>query len=463
MNETPESKLIDEKTTLEVGEEEIVPTKPLTKKEKKASMQDVARAMILEGANIIEITQETGLSKKAVWGIKGAMARDGMIKKKEEPPSKRKKIKDEAISIPTEDDEDREGDEEDEGEGLPFRRPESASDLIRDICQKYGVSKRAVRIIADRCNRVGVLHPADLERLLLDLKTGLKGREAVLIAEEYDMALRTQADEQEQRMSRRSYGTGYRTPPSTRSIRGQPYLYEEEQEPQQQSWTPKYPPTTRYGEEAPPSEVTGEDLEEMKESILEAIGEKLEKKKQEDRLDKILNEIRDQGKTIINLQNELRDVKEHPPTVEKVGESDYEKTLKHTVGQQTKKSDELGKIIREDQKTFKSDMKQIRDEHQTTIDRILKANKEDVKELREYYQREIGNKRSTEGYTSDEVRLVAEGIHEGFELLNRKKPAELLVKLVTEKDQLPAQPERERVDESNIASQVPKEMVEKGK
>ncbi|MBU1067579.1 hypothetical protein KKE60_07305, partial [Patescibacteria group bacterium] len=315
MSETPESKLKDEKPTEGDGELEIKPEETLTKKEKKASMQDVARAMILEGVNIIEITQETGLSKKAVWGIKGSMARDGMIKKKKEPPSKRKKIEEEAIPISEGD--DQEVDEEDE-EDLPFRRPESASDIIKDVCQKYGVSKRTIRIIADRCDRVGVLHPADLERLLLDLKTGLKGREAVLIAEEYDLALRTQADEQEQRQSRRSYG-GYRTPPSTRSVRGQPYLYDEEPEhTSERSWTPRYTPQTRYGEEAPSPEVSGEDLEEMKESILEAIGDKLEKKKQEDRLDKILGAIQEQGKTILNLQHEIKEVKEHPPTVEKV-------------------------------------------------------------------------------------------------------------------------------------------------
>ncbi|MBU1067576.1 hypothetical protein KKE60_07290, partial [Patescibacteria group bacterium] len=209
MNETPESKLEDKEVTKGDGELEIKPEETLTKKGKKASMQDVARAMILEGVSVKEIAKETGLSKKAIWGIKGAMARDGMIKKKEEPPSKRKKIKEEAVSI--EDEEDGEEENEDEEEDLPFRRPESASALIKDICQKYGVAKRTIRIIADRCDRVGVLHPADLERLLLDLKTGLKGREAVLIAEEYDMALRTQAEEQEQRQSRRSYGAGYRT------------------------------------------------------------------------------------------------------------------------------------------------------------------------------------------------------------------------------------------------------------
>ena len=461
MSKTPESKLKDEKPTEEDGELEIKPEETLTKKEKKASTQDIARAMILEGSSLEEITQETGLSKRAIWGIKGAMARDGMIKKKEESPSKRKKIKEEAITIPEGNEE--EENEEDE-EDLPFRRPESASALIKDICQKYGVTKRTIRIIADRCDRVGVLHPADLERLLLDLKTGLKGREAVLIAEEYDMALRTQAEEQEQRQSRRPYGTGYRTPPSTRSVGGRQYRFDEEFEPTpERSWTPRYTPQSRYGEEAPTSEVSGEDLEEMKESILEAIGEKLEKKKQEDRLDNILNEIKDQGKTILNLQHEIKEVKEHPPTVEKVGESDYEKALVHTIDQQSKKTEELGKIIREDQKTFKADLKQTRDDHQATIDRIIKANKEDTKELREYYQRELGDQRSKEGYASDEVRLVSEGLNKVAGLIDRKKPIELIIREMRKDQPLPQQPQRERVGESGIASRVPKEMLEKGK
>jgi len=81
----------------------------------------------------------------------------------------------------------KEEEEEEWEEGrLPFRRPRSPWLILKNVLEEIGgIKPKAQKLIIARCKRMGELNPNDLQRILMDLDTGLKKTEAAYIAEEY--------------------------------------------------------------------------------------------------------------------------------------------------------------------------------------------------------------------------------------------------------------------------------------
>lgn len=408
--------------------------KPKEEAEKKAEEEaedpkDVARAMLLDGVNNEEVAKMTGLSLRSIWGLKGALARSGKIMKREEIEIK------EITGVTG------------RGEEGPFRREKSAPALIVEICKKYGVKDRAMRIVADRCQRVpgGVLHPSDFERLLMDLDSGLKKREAMLIAEEYDLALQRERAEREE--GRRGYYAGGRG-----SERGRSYYSEEGDYYRRPRYEPSYEPRyDGYGRRNSPEhgrpEVTKFDFETFERRILDGV----RKEKEEDRIDRLTENIRSISEDIATLATELKNIKDHPTAPQPQGESDYERTLKHTIERQDKRIDETMNELKEQGKEYRGLIREIREDHRG-----------EVKGLEEKVSRAERGSRSAEGYQDDALRFADRGMSRLADVIEKKEPIKILIEkggeLLSGEERRP--PERERVGESEIARKIPEEYLE---
>ena len=403
---------------------------PKEEAEKKAEepseeTKDLARAMLMERKTSEEVAKETGLPLRSIWGLKGALARSGKIMKRTE--LEKQKI------IGT----------REEGKA-PFRRDKSAPELIYEICDKYGIKDRARNIIVDRCKRVpgGTLHPGDFERLLMRLDTGLKKRdEATLVAEEYELALQGMSAGRQE--TRRGYYPG-----QGEVERGQSYYRKESDYYQPSRYEqPRY---DSYGRRIYPesgrSEVSRRDFEEFRRDILEGV----RKEKEEDRVDKLTENIRSISEDIATLATELRNVKENPPVVTPQGESDYEKTLKHTIDRQDKRIDETMKEIKDQGKEYRDLIREIREDHRT-----------EVKDLEEKASRAERDARSGEGYKDDTMRFADRGLNRLADVIEKKEPIKILVEKggdLFSEERKP--PEREKTSRSEIADKIPSEYLE---
>ena len=448
----PEPEVLEE-TPIEDGEtqseEPISPPK---------NPKATAKAMLKAGKDPDEIAEATSLSIRVIWGLKGAMERATKKRKREEQA----RMKEDLPSEEDYEDEDEESSEEGD-EGEPFRRGKKPSQIISEILKKYRVPKRAIDIITDRCERVPnkTLHPSDLERLLLGLRTKLKPSEAIFVSEEYDLALRQQRQEEEDLQTRRPYYDrgGTIRPPR----RGMYYQEEERREryPESRHEREEYPQYDSYGRRVPEREsesnaVSFEDFESFKEDMLET----LRKEKEQDKFDKLFETIAKQKEETTKLTMELKNIKENPPTavVADKGESDHEKSLKHTIDRQDKKLEEWVSVIREERKEHKADLESQRKERKDDIEELRKFYKEKVEEVKEEGEKRYKEKKTADGYSDDAIRLAADGLERVATLAAGRKPVEKILKVLAEGSE--KAPTRERAGKSKIAELVGPEYQE---
>lgn len=395
--------------------------------------KEIAKTMLIDRREVDEIAKETGLKKRSIWALKGALARAGKIPKRAEI-EKQKLIGEEVPGV-----------------GMPFRREKSAPELVYEICEKYGVRDRAMKIIVDRCKRVpgGVIHPGDFERLLMRLDTGLKKRdEAMLIAEEYELALEAQ------KIGGEEFRRGYYATRRPTERGGGAYYPEERYREEYPSYRyeREYPHYDRYGRRLPPEyggrpEVSRRDLEEFQRNILDAV----RKEKEEDKFDKMFGMLKGHSEDIATIATEVQNIKEHPPTAGRSLEEDpYVKALNVHLEAARDESKSSREAMREQAKDLRGIITDERKEHKRDMERL-----ED--KLRDA-ERERG-RHTGEGYKSDEIKFASEGMHRLADVLERKKPLEVIARFAAPEEGK-APPERERIGKSGILEKVPKELVD---
>ena len=396
-----------------------------TPQEEATDPKEVARTMLLGGAEVDEIVQKTGLSRNVIGGMKGRLAAS-----KEIPTKKELQVKARAGV------EDR-----GRGEDLPFRRGKSAPELIVEICDKYGVKERATSIIADRCKRVpgGILHPSDFERLLMDLDSGLKRREAMLIAEEYDLAL--QGERREDEEVRRGFYPDRRG----EEVRGR-HGYDDRA---REEWPYGYDELgRRRGSRLDEPYSTPPLSEGRLMEILERRERDLEDKMTRGRLEEKIGAL---GEDMSVIATELKNLKEKPPTVPQPSMEDnpYMKALEL----QLKTTQEALKENRDDAKEqareWRDLIKEERKEHRGEVEKLEK----DVEETKKSAGR-------GEGYKDDSLRLASEGMNRLADVVEKKQPLRIIIdgveRMAGEGEKPPT---REKVGESGVASKVPKEYL----
>ncbi|HUW46773.1 MAG TPA: hypothetical protein VMW50_13370 [Dehalococcoidia bacterium] len=397
--------------------------------------KDIARAMLIAGKTDEEVAEETGLSIRSVWGVKGALAKAGQIPTRSELKERERKKPGPA-----------EQEFREAREGVPFRRARPAHVLIETILNQFGVKDRARDLIISRAERAGGMHPSELERSLMDLDTGLKKREVSYITEEYYLAMQQEEDTSLD-LESRSYpmrrgesgrGAGYPTRYGGRDYPSTGYDEGFERRP----WDRSYDPGKEGG-------LTRGDLMDILERRERDLEDRMRRSTLEDKMGSI-------GEDISVLATELRNLKENPPTVtEPKGPSDYERTLQHTIDRQDKRQEELMTLIKEERSEAKEDMKEIRETYE---DRLEKQKEEFRDELDKR-----GTPYDTTGYKEDSIRLAAEGLHEVADVARaRGSPFKIIIEgLPTLMGVEGSPPQRERGRPASVADLVGPEYVER--
>ena len=410
---------------------------PENQEGREKEVEEVAKRMLIEGyarKNIVEEVKEaTGLTGQRIGSIRGNLAREGAIPTKAQMRRmEREKPGPEALKF------------QEEQEGVPFRRPRPPYVLIESILTQFGVKEKAKEIIIRRCKRAGGMHPSELDRSLMDLDTGVNRKEASYVTEEYYLALQAEEDAARQAegrswpMRRREPGGAGRFP------------LREDRQPTDRQWDynrslGRPGDRSERGREEPLTTRSLYDILERRERDLE---DRMRRSTLEDKMGSI-------GEDISVLATELRNLKDNPPVVQPPGESDYEKTLQHTI----ERLDERGKEQRErsdkDRAEAKTDLKEQREYYEGLIDKQDARFKEDLDKR--------GTPYDTSGYKDDSIRLAAEGFHEIADVLrSRGSPARIIIegaKTLVGDGELP--PQRERGRPASVADLVGPDYVER--
>ena len=404
--------------------------------------KDIARAMLIAGEDDDLIVEETGLPKRSIWGLKGSLARSGLI------PTRAEQTKIERAKPGPREQEFREG-----AEGVPFRRAKPPHVVLERILNEFGVKDRAKDIIVTRCERMGEMHPSELQRMLLDLESGTQKKESSYIAEEYFYALGLESergDEYERSYPMRRGDTGYdgamygrrRTEYGDRSpSTGGGYDRDGYRQPDRRPWdrSPR-----GYGEEP----LNMRSLME----ILERRDQENERRRRDDEDKRTIGEL---TQDIGVLATEVRNLKENPPVVAPAGESDYEKTLKHTIERQDDHAKELRELLKEERTEAKADAKELREIYEGRFEK----QKEDFKVELE----RRGKPYDSAGYKDDGFRLAGEGLHEMADVLRgRGSPVRIIIDglgAITGEGGQP--PGRDRGRPSSVADLVGTEYIDR--
>lgn len=403
----------------------------------------VARAMLTERYDesgiVPEIAEVTGLSTQKIGAIKGQLARQKVIPTKAEL----KKIK---RSEPG----PREQEFQERAEGVPFKRPRPPHVVLERILNEFGVKDRAKDIIVTRCERMGEMHPSELQRMLLDLESGTQKKEASYIAEEYFYALGQESNRAE------DYERSY---PMKRDDTGYTGMYGRQQTGYDDRSASGGDRFDRGGydrpERRPWDRSRGQEgslsMNELMD-ILERRDRENERRRREDQDKQTVAQL---TQDIGVLATELRNLKENPPTVTPSGESDYEKMLKHTIERQDDRIGELLGRMDTDRAEVKTDVKEQREYYEKILDKQETRFKEDLEKR--------GRPYDSAGYKQDEFRLIGEGMHELADVVRgRGSPIKILVEgagnLIQGTKEAPT---RDRGKPSSVADLVGADYVEK--
>lgn len=421
----------------------------------------VARTMLTEGYDqegiVDDIVAETGLTQRVVWALKGALAKSGAIPTKKEMEERERKKRD--IAKFGGDDDDDQVDEQEGERGVPFRRPRPPYLLLRQVLEEFGVKDRAIDIIVTRCRRQGEMHPTEVQQHLSRIESGIKKSEADYIADEYYFALQHE-DEQAAEYG----GGGVSSYPRRGGSESSDRTYSGYGARRPTAGGDYSSPTSsrRPGSPRPWDSQSDGALSETK--LLDILDRRDRDRDQRDRERTLERDVSDMGKTMVELMQELKHIKENPPTSVPADMV----TMDQLKSQQ---ADSYQKAMELQLDTMKNDRKELLDALKDT----QKESKETVKEIRDFYSEKIDKMedkledakrhgtRSTDGYKDDNVRLAADAMDRAGRIIESKEPIKVIIeglgRMAEGPPTTPAR-ERERVGTETITAAIPEEYLE---
>jgi hypothetical protein len=347
--------------------------------------------------------------------------------------------------------------EEKQGEGEVFRRTQPVEEILRGVLTQFGVKKRAKQIMVERCRRASGMDAVQLENLLGRLNSGVKANEIPIVVEEFDIAL-TAAREEEADTS--NYGYSRRTYPRSRR-RDTSY-----------GTSPRYPSRSREG-----SGGRGGNMLTMEDAmqLWREEDERRESIRREQEKDKQIRDLRD---TSIRLEQKLEDLEDNPPQQELPEGVLTRADLADAQQDSHVKALELQlQIMQEDRKKDTEDTRRREDIARDETKERDRLHREELKEIRNMFKGEVKSKeqeikniqekmetrRSSAGYTSDDMRMVSEVGTEIVRAVEKKAPIREIAILIEKMSSMQTKqepPPRERGGASSVADLMGEEYVE---
>jgi len=349
---------------------------------------------------------------------------------------------------PEEAKEEEEEEYEEERGRVPFRRPRPAWIILKQILDEF-----AKKIITARCRRIGELHPTEVQRMLMDLDSGLNHKEAGYVADEYYFALQSEQQETEEYEGMTAYprwerGGGYG---------GATYGWSRYET---RSTGYPIPPRTYTGRrpwEQPSGTLTEDRLMEILAQRDREFEERLRQRRLEDNLTQLM-------KQVINLSNEIKNIKENPPSAvppDVVTKADLEKQRADSYMKMLERQVEM---LEKTVEKYESALKEAEARHEKILDKVESRYREEIKEMQKKVEDLMKrSSRTIEGYKDDAVRLAAEALNRAADILEKKEPVRAIgetLSRLAEKEETVTQPPKERVGEQTITEQLPPELVE---
>ena len=348
-------------------------------------------------------------------------------------------------------------DDTEKGEGGAFRRTKPVEEILRGVLTQFGVKKRAKEIMVERCRRASGMDAIQLENLLGRLNSGVKANEIPIVVEEFDIALEA-AREEEADTANYGYSRAGMYPRSRR--RGAPY-----------GTQPRYPRPREGSGGRGGNMLTMEDAMQM----WREEDERRESVRREQEKDKQIRDLRD---VTIRLEQKLEDIEDNPP------QPDLPDDMLTKADLADAKQDSFVKALELQLEIMREEKKQVTEENRRRDD-IARAeakeradlHREEMKEIREMFKGEVKDKdqeikniqdkmetrRSSAGYTSDDMRMVSEVGTEIVRAIEKKAPirdvAGLLERMMAMQTKQPP-PSRERGGASSVADLMGEEFVE---
>jgi len=335
-------------------------------------------------------------------------------------------------------------------EGL-FEAPKTPEKIVFEILSQYKhIKTEFIRAMVRRSKLKGGLTPDELKYFMLSMKSGVKSEaEAQFIAEEYKFALEREA-KKAQKMgypisypigitgSRTSPPIGYGSYPSAtaRTYGGYPTT---------STFTPAstYSPSTQAQSqniEAMINQLRQEFQMQIRQILEEKERRKIEdklhelEKEQERRITDILNMIKEMNvqwqqqmqQMVQAFQEQLQQVVQiaKTPPENVVTRDDFEKFM---LEQQRMMLEKQLELLMERDKEKSKQIEELLKEIKNWRDKSEKEKLELLKKIEELSRREPYK---PEGYKSDEMRLIAEGLHTLANVVQDRKPVEVVVKAV---------------------------------
>lgn len=350
--------------------------------------------------------------------------------------------------------------EEEETRRVPFRRPRPPHLVLNDILKEFGVKSSARTLIVRRCKRAGEIHPTDLQRMLRDLDSGVKGKETSYIAEEYYYALESESQEQAEYSGRRTYPRSSTRSESTRG--GGMFMPTSSRRGSRSSRS--YDSRQSYrSKRKEPWERSDEPLDRQTlMDILERRDREFEQRMERQKREKELGNLREM---VVQLTTELKNMKENPPSavppdvVTKADLMEKEQTSYVKALQLQMEN------LKEDRKELMGTLKEDRNRHREDLKELQQAYNEQLEGLQKKLEEE--RRRAQRGVSSDwerdEFKLAAEGMNRLTDVLDRKSPirdlTEAIPQLMQAQQQGPPE-QRQRMGQSSVADLVGEDYTE---
>lgn len=386
-------------------------------------------------------------------------------KKKEEeeesPEIREKELKKIEMELGAEEEEEYGGEE-----GL-FETPKPPERVLWEILSQYKhIRSEFIRAMVRRSKIKGGLTPDELKYFLLNMKSGVKSEaEASFIADEYAWALRNEAEKAQKTGYPMSYPLpNYMAPKSGGFVSSMGFGS------RTSSYSPPYsPPVPSTISRYQPPSTTGdidaklEALRQEFQSTIQQLFQEKERKKLEERLHEMEIKSREQYRDILEMIKEMQrqfqeamkemynqfmqglqqlsqQAQNPPPNV--VTREELEKLQLQQLNQMLQQQLEFWKKL--DEEKSKQIMELIK-ELKTWKEKSEKDKLELLKKIEELSRREPYK---PEGYKSDEIRLLAEGVHTLADVAKEKRPIEIVVKtlpMLMSQQPTPQQPRYQEV------------------
>lgn len=349
--------------------------------------------------------------------------------------------------------------DEEEGGDMPFREPKSDVDILEEILNQFAVKSKPKDIILSRCRRAGEMHPSELGNLLAKLDSGVSMKSIPIVTEEYEIALKAAADEEE---LMEQYGLGGSRRSGLRSSRtssrhGGSRLGRSRSE--------------IRGKYADRDVFTAEDVADLLDQQEHRFDRMLQEQKRRDEMQQMREAMKD-------MMEEIRMLREDPPggdyppdmvtvsdLMEIMSEQNQNKSedmLKMMLQREKENAERLREERIREQKEYRQELREIRN----MFTQELREKDRDIKDA----QRRLEDLRSQPKgeYQDDSLRMASDVGKELVRAIDSKQPVKeigrLLEKVVTTQA-IPQQPPpeagaRERGEPSSVADLLSDEYVE---